>query len=1247
MNDDTKILLDIYKNEFKNYKIFLDNNEWIEDITYNSKSNKLESNKLNTEISIIDTIVKSTDKFKSDIGEDINKKPVKDFIKTVVTIINNHIKGIEQYKKTHPLTEDSLEHDVKFHSDLFALIAKTKVNLSKLKIDENELAKKSVDLFYGNGKAPLLMREFLSETIPIIKDKTDLLDIDFSSAHINPATSNEMFINMKPRDIPKWDETKHFFEQEKSTIQFWEEEFKKIKNGVNLNGYYMSPWLYWHINHFKLSYIDEFGTKGTFQPQLRDNEYYFDQMYKKAQDHGRCGLFLYGTRRFSKSVIMSSKILHDLYSIYKCQATIIGFSLVPDLKAIIDYISDAVENINPALKIPANNMDLNDGAVLGLKGKKAQDRYDLSRLSVLNLEGGNTKKGTQKTAAGTPDSVSFDECSKGDIIAPWNAAVPSFAGGPKGKWRVTPLLSACVCVGTKVYKSDGTISNIEEITKEDELLGYDGEGYSIENIPWIQSPKKKNCVSITTTHDKNIQCSDDHPLMVYEKGKTMFKKAGEIKSGDNVLFFNGLKPFGCKKIYHAELIGLMIGDGYYGQGCELSVSDESLYKYISDKYYWHVGKSRDVHYNPYYRRVVIKGFTDLLRIHGMYGDTKMAKKLPVDIDTWDKESVAGLLRGYFEADGSISKEVNRRRISLSSVSVELIESVRMLLEKFGIVSNVFTSIKNSNARIYSNVNKKEGIIGGEELRYSLEITRYEFVKRFYEEIGFISDIKKTRLANVINHAVKNINYVHDVPFNDVLPGKGMFFKGKNCNNISLLKVVSTEDIGLQPVYNLTAGNTNTYLTNGFISHNTAGEAELSQDAEKMLKNPETYKIMPMDYDILEEMVDPEYITWNRQQFGMFVPAQMSLEAPPKIVKSMSEFLGVEDNPKLDNLRIHTTDWKAAKEFFEAEQKIRANDIDVLASYKNSFPLDPEDCYITTEQNKFPGLQSKARKRYIEENGETGQRYRLHKDASGTIHAEMVNDPIIEDYPFKGGVFDAPVVMLENPLLGEEPPLGLYVLGFDDVRQSGKTDGDSVISATIYKRGFEGGEWADRFVAWYDSRPDRKQDYYKTLYLLVKIFNARILAENEDNGFLEWMETHHMDDVHIHFSTGVGLASEENLNLNKNRKFGWAPTALNIYRLEQKLVMYTKEDGIVINGIEDLTGVDRINHPMLLEEFYKYKKGQNADRIRSAGLALTLAQYYDKTYQYMKKRRRVIQQDETKKKKTWNTIFSDTKRLTKW
>ena len=880
MQEETKLLLQVYNEEFKNYKSFIDSNDWNSNISINTRTGKKESNKLNTEVSIIDTIIKSTLKFKEDVGDDIDKKPVQNFITFTSAIIKKHIDRIARYKKLNPLDSNSGESDVQFHSDLFALITKTKVALSKLKIDELETSKKSADIFFGNAKAPLMMRELLTEEVPYVKDKTNNLGIDFSAPHVNPATSKELLINMNPRDIPPYDPNKHFFEQDLSTIQFWEEEKIKIKNGVNIYGYHLSDWLYWHTNIFKLAYGSE-DDKSMKTALFRDNEYFFDHMYNKAgsDEYGRHGVFLYGTRRFSKSVVMTSKVLHKLWTINNVQGTIQGFSKVPDLIAIITYAKGAINNMYPALKVPISNFD-DEGAILGIKAKKAQDVYTFADLTIVNLDGGTSKKGGQKTAAFTPDVFLLDEAAKGKCITPWKAAMPSFAGGAKGKWRLVPMLSG-----------------------------------------------------------------------------------------------------------------------------------------------------------------------------------------------------------------------------------------------------------------------------------------------------------------------------------------------------------------------------------------TAGEGELSVDAELMLKNPSTYSILPMDWDHLEEFVDPDFVTWKRTAFGFFVPAQMSLEAPDKKIIGFGDFIrsnvnnGYEDKTldHLNDIDIHVTDWEEAKDFFESKRKNVSNDLSLLAGETNSFPLDPEDCYVSTEVNKFPGLECKARKRYIEDEGEVGQKYRLFRDSSGIIRADMTDDPIVTDYPFKGGNFDAPVVMLENPLLEPiAPPLGLYVMGFDDVKQD-KSGGDSVISATFYKRGFEGGEWADRFVAWYDSRPDRKQDYYKTLYLLVKIFNARILAENEDNGFLEWMELNHMDDVHIHFSTGVGLASEENLNRNGNRKFGWSPTPLNIYRLELKLVMYSKENNVIVNGIEGLSGVDRINHPMLLQEMYKYKKDLNADRIRSAGLALTLAQYYDKTYQFQKKRKEIITDEDRYKKKAvaGSRGLTDTKRLTKW
>ncbi|MDR1019013.1 MAG: hypothetical protein LBM02_09985 [Lachnospiraceae bacterium] len=871
MQKETEILLKEYKEEFENYKNYLDSNNWIDDIS-EDKNGNLYSDKLNVELSIVSTVIKSMKKFKEDVGDDLRLKPIQKFISDTVKIIEKHISRIDLYKKTFPLSVESGEKEVKFQSELFGKKTSTKVELAKLNIDENSDSKKSLNLFFSDNKAPLLMREYLCDAIPIIEQKTSQLDINFNAPVINPASSKEMLINMNPKDIPKWDDSKHYFEQELSTIQFWEEEIRKIKNGVNIGGYYIHPWLYWHLNIFMLANGSGKDRKAT-NPSFRDNEYFFIEMIKKAEEHGRRGLLMYGSRRIAKSVIMGSYLMLPQYTVRNAKCTVLGFSKIPDLEAIVNYISESITAMVPALRINANELDLNGTIKFGLK-KTAQERYDYSITTITNLDS-SSKQGIQKTAGGSPDAFGFDEIGKGKCIKPWLTALPSFADSTKGgKWKCVPLLAG-----------------------------------------------------------------------------------------------------------------------------------------------------------------------------------------------------------------------------------------------------------------------------------------------------------------------------------------------------------------------------------------TAGEAGLSRDAELMLKNPESYSLLPMDWDLLESKVDPENITWKRESFGFFVPAQMSALAPAKHEIPFSKFLGKDDNSELDLIKINTTDWKSAKEHFEEERKNAANDIELLVSKKIFSPMSVEDCYMTAEVSKFPGNLAKIRKRVVEENGLQGQKVWLIRNGD-KIYTQQTDDPIISEYPYRGGNTNAPIVILDDPYhqSTDKPPLGLYCIGFDDAKQD-KSNGDSVLSATVFKRSYEGGEWADRIVAYYDSRPNRKVDYYKNLYLLMKFYNARVLHENEDNGFIEYLEDKHIEDVYTHISDGIGLATEENLNRNRNRRFGWSPTPGNIYRLEEQIVRYVKEENVTIGDEEGLDGIDKINHPMLLEEFYKYKKGQNADRIRSFGLALKLARYYDKTYSYMKKRQKDTNEEdyayfEKQKKKEVNG-FTFTNKLVKF
>jgi hypothetical protein len=48
--------------------------------------------------------------------------------------------------------------------------------------------------------------------------------------------------------------------------------------------------------------------------------------------------------------------------------------------------------------------------------------------------------------------------------------------------------------------------------------------------------------------------------------------------------------------------------------------------------------------------------------------------------------------------------------------------------------------------------------------------------------------------------------------------------------IDFERVVSVEFIGMKPVYNLTAGNSNTYIANGIVTHNTGGTGDIGKGA---------------------------------------------------------------------------------------------------------------------------------------------------------------------------------------------------------------------------------------------------------------------------------------------------------------------------------------------------------------------------------------------------------------------------------
>lgn len=118
--------------------------------------------------------------------------------------------------------------------------------------------------------------------------------------------SKELYINMG-NDIPLWNDLYSYEKQDDDVKQFWENEAMKLLNGVTINGVFIHPWLYWHINFWKMM-IDVGDDRIPGNSQLRDNEWMFAEFLKQAEEENK-GIFMFGCRRFGKA-LLDSEILY-------------------------------------------------------------------------------------------------------------------------------------------------------------------------------------------------------------------------------------------------------------------------------------------------------------------------------------------------------------------------------------------------------------------------------------------------------------------------------------------------------------------------------------------------------------------------------------------------------------------------------------------------------------------------------------------------------------------------------------------------------------------------------------------------------------------------------------------------------------------------------------------------------------------------------------------------------------------------
>ena len=208
-------------------------------------------------------------------------------------------------------------------------------------------------------------------------------------------------------------------------------------NGAMMNGTYINPFLYWHLNiwHTEVDIIDDYGriAQKYANPLLRDNEWLVTNEIDRAQQEKR-GLVILGIRRFAKSVLEASYIAWGATFDENSQNIIAGLN-APDIKLITDKIDKGLNFIPEYWRWQRIEDNWKNQVTLGIKTKSGE-RIPFSSILIRNLDEGNN----EEAIAGTkPRKLIIDEIGKGNFLRGLQAAIPGFTT-PYG-WGCSPILT--------------------------------------------------------------------------------------------------------------------------------------------------------------------------------------------------------------------------------------------------------------------------------------------------------------------------------------------------------------------------------------------------------------------------------------------------------------------------------------------------------------------------------------------------------------------------------------------------------------------------------------------------------------------------------------------------------------------------------------------------------------------------------------------------------------------------------------
>lgn len=1022
--------------------------------------------------------------------------------------------------------------------------------------------------------------------------------------------SKELYINMG-NDIPLWNDLYSYEEQDDDVKQFWENEAMKLLDGVTINGVFIHPWLYWHINFWKMM-IDVGDDRIPGNSQLRDNEWMFAEFLKQAEEENK-GIFMFGCRRFGKA-LLDSEILY-----LEDREKMIGNIVVGD--KIYDDKGNLVEvvGVYPQGKVTTYRVVFEDGRNVICCGNHQWRVNHGGKWHVRSLR---AIAGLDYKSMSIPvgEALNYPTAKLPVPPSAYASMLAAYLGGYGGDMFFDKYICKKFLRSSIDQKKDFIENFIRSfrnvVTGEEELMlshiDMDVINF-VQRMFWASGwyAKLEGNKLILSRNRKELKIRSisiygkEHATCItVDNDSHLFLTTNYIVT-HNTAIMSSLLARNATMTYNLthNVIGASKEDlANMGEYLEFGLDNLPPYLTINRTGNdWtkevvlgtrNINNQRDVH-----ARIRITNVDD----GKTRGSLKTAGGTPYT-SIYDEVGKFPVLGAWLAGRPAHMMHGRMRGVCLMAGCC---------------CAGTIVYKSNGEPCRIEDLKQEDGIIGFDVENHKIISQNIEWIKSPSFKSCFRITTKSNRtLECSFDHPIKceypngrDILYDGYVSASNLIKGDAIWTIDNNGNKL-LDYVDSIDFIGERKVYNLTASDTHTYIANGIITHNTGGNVEKSQDAQKIMNSPDEYGFIIMNYDILNKRVIKP--TWRICKSGCFVPAQMS-HAYEKKETTLDKYLGVENAPGLKKIKIKVSDFDKNTGIIKSRlDELVKKDRALYVQERMAFPLSIDDCFLNTNVNRFPVEDALKHKSRLLEEGRPGKTVDIYQ-TDGMKMGYHFSDKQLADYPFQGGNIDTPVVIYEDP-----PEEGgvfdfTYVSGQDPYK-SDKADTDSVGTFYVLKRYVKINDpFAYCIVASYASRPPSSDDFCRNCEILQEAYGAKCLMENADRMYELYLTRRNKQLMLL--EDGERLAGKIiRAGARQNNKLGLAPTVPNQRMLFNTVIQYCWEDVVV--GYDDdgneitQKGIYRIPDIELLDEIIAFGPGVNTDRIIAFGHALLLAKYYD-------------------------------------